>query len=783
MSRGHNHASPRIRLLAALLCAVALSVLGLFSLVPSRALAEDGNGVEEGVYLIVGEGSDKYLDVAGSQLSDGSNVQLFSRTWDGGQNWRLERVGDSYAIRNSISGRALSVSGDGMSSGTNVQISAFDGRPGQLWDVVGNDDGSLSIVSALNGLNLDVEMGESADGTNVQVYQPNGSMAQKWSLVKVERTVDSGVYQIGSSLDPAKVLDVSNASTDNGARIQLWGDNGSNAQRWGLFFDANSGFYTLVSLCSNKSVDVPDASAASGVRIQQYECNGTIAQLWSIVESGGGYEIRSAISGLALDVPDARATDGAQIQMYAPNGSAAQRWELSPVTLGLRGIYRIAPAAADSMTLEVSGASDADAVLQVGETGGELSQKWEVAPLEDGTFTLRNADTGLYLSESGSGLEGASSISDQARWRVTVGGWGYIFENVSSHRALSLSGGVAEDGSRVVTSSAPGGQARGWALSRVALVDDGYYVIASRAVDSQVIDVPNALAQNALALQTYESNGTSAQKWLVERRASGQYKISNAASGLVLDVRDANGASGTVVQQYESNDSPAQCWAFSVAPNGGVQVTSALGDFVLAAGDGTPVSGSPVVISEPGSDAARSWTFVPTDYTETVDPTPEDPAPAGDVSDIWGDAGYISAMRERASQVGSQTGIVTVVDKARDRATVFRSSSDGWVLSNSMDVITSGNTFTGVHTVYITARGYWKEPNCINVNDWYVGYVEDWWSSPSSDNMRYVEGKGYDEGQGFHYGFYGSGCICIPDYDKAKWLHDNMGVGSTVYIF
>ena len=317
----------------------------------------------------------------------------------------------------------------------------------------------------------------------------------------------------------------------------------------------------------------------------------------------------------------------------------------------------------------------------------------------------------------------------------------------------------------------------------MALVDDGYYVIASRAVDSQVIDVPNALAQNALALQTYESNGTSAQKWLVERRASGQYKISNAASGLVLDVRDANGASGTVVQQYESNDSPAQCWAFSVAPNGGVQVTSALGDFVLAAGDGTPVSGSPVVISEPGSDAARSWTFVPTDYTETVDPTPEDPAPAGDVSDIWGDAGYISAMRERASQVGSQTGIVTVVDKARDRATVFRSSSDGWVLSNSMDVITSGNTFTGVHTVYITARGYWKEPNCINVNDWYVGYVEDWWSSPSSDNMRYVEGKGYDEGQGFHYGFYGSGCICIPDYDKAKWLHDNMGVGSTVYIF
>ena len=140
-------------------------------------------------------------------------------------------------------------------------------------------------------------------------------------------------------------------------------------------------------------------------------------------------------------------------------------------------------------------------------------------------------------------------------------------------------------------------------------------------------------------------------------------------------------------------------------------------------------------------------------------------------------------MRSLAAQKGSDTGWIAIVDKSRDRCTVFYRSGGQWVLANSMDVLTSGNTFEGTHEVYIHARGYWKEPDCYNVNDWYVGYVEDWWSSPSSNHMRYVSGKGYDEGQGFHFGYAGSGCICIPDYDKAKWLYDNVEDASTVYIF
>lgn len=799
MNQVRTHDVSRGRHVAVALLVAALLVIGACSLAPLRALAAGDAAVEEGVYQILGVGSGKPLDVEDNEMRDGTNVQILSQNRDYGQYWRLESVDGHYAIRNSLTGYALSVAGDGTASGTNVEISSYDAGEGQLWDVVANDDGSVTIVSALNGLCLDVAAGSKTDGANVQVYNPNGSAAQKWTLDRVERTVESGVYGITSAVDRSKAIDVIAASKDNGAKIQLWTANGTDAQKWGLTFDEETGFYTVVCAASLKAIDIPAADPSSGVKVQQYACNGSAAQLWSIVESGDGYEIRSALSGLVLDVPAALASEGTALQMYASNGSAAQRWSLTPESLDLDGVYQLESAVDGSKVLDIYAASTAeDAKVQVWGKNGSLAQKWEVTELEDGTHTIRNANSGRYLTQSGDSLVSSSSLADGSRWRVSVGRGGYVFENAASLRTLALSGD-AQEGTQVVAAVAKSGPAQAWTPVRSGLVGEGYYVLANRAGSNQVLDVPAASSQSGVALQTYEANGTPAQTWLVESAGSGWYTISNAASGLALDVQYGVASSGTVVQQYDSNGSAAQRWSFSVAPGGGVLVTSALGDVALASADARPVSGSAAVVLTPGADVACGWSFnatsyVPDDATEPdpapnpepepePEPVPDDPAPSDDVSDVWGDPAYVAEMRSRAAQVGSSTGIVAVVDKGRDRTTVFRSSGDEWVLVNSMDVITSGNTFTGVHDVYIRARGYWKEPNCIDVNDWYVGFVEDWWSSPSSDNMRYVEGMGYDEGQGFHYGFYGSGCICIPDYAKAKWLYDNMSVGSTVYIF
>lgn len=772
--------------LALLLVALLVAVGGF--LLPSKVQATQGAEVEEGIYRITCFESGKALDVNDAVMANGTNVQLYSSTGTFAQYWRVERVGEHYTVSNSFSGYALDVYAGGTTSGTNVQIYQPNGTSAQLWDFVSNDDGSYSIVSAASGLALDVAAGNMSNGANVQVWEANGTSAQRWGLERVSRSVDDGVYAISTALDADLALGVSEASSSDGARVTLTATGDLLAQKWSVTYNEKTGFYSIVNVNSMKALDVPAASGSQGVVLQQYSANGTIAQAWSILPTEGGYKVLSAVSGLAADVPAASASAGVAVQTWEDNGTKAQAWSLEPTTLSLDGVYQLSSASNTSFVLDVYAASTAEnGRVQVWSKNGTLAQKWQLVELDGGDYLIRNVNSGRYLYEASDGLRSTYAPETSAHWKVVLNGLGFVLENASSGKVLGITQTLGE-GALVGTSDSTGAGAQAWRLETTSLLDEGCYVLVNRAGTSQALDVPAASASSGVALQTTAANGTAAQKWDVTSKGDGWYVITNAASGLALDVRNGLAESGNVVQQYESNGTKAQLWKFTVAPTGGIAVVSALGDLALSAASATPTSGTPVQVLAPASGVACGWTFEATSYVPDQGPSIENPPAggevvSGDVADVWGDTSYVAAMRSRAARAGSSTGWITVVDKSLDRATVFCKNGDDWVLAGSMNVLTSGNTFTGTHQVYIRARGYWKEPNCYDVNDWYVGFVEDWWSSPSSSNMRYEEGRGYDEGQGFHYGFRGTGCICIPDYSQAKWLYDRMAVGSTVLIF
>lgn len=108
-------------------------------------------------------------------------------------------------------------------------------------------------------------------------------------------------------------------------------------------------------------------------------------------------------------------------------------------------------------------------------------------------------------------------------------------------------------------------------------------------------------------------------------------------------------------------------------------------------------------------------------------------------------------------------------------------------LARTVDVIpTGGIDLSGTHVVCRKARGYWAEPYCYDVNDWWVCFVDAVMSSPSYYNgnavSQYVDGRGYEDGAGFHYGWAGSGCVCIPNLSEAKYVYDFLAVGSKVIV-
>ncbi|HET6532672.1 MAG TPA: ThuA domain-containing protein [Actinoplanes sp.] len=115
-----------------------------------------------------------------------------------------------------------------------------------------------------------------------------------------------------------KCLDVNNAGTADGTKVQLWTCNGSAAQRWTV--TPNS---TIKAL--GKCLDVSGGGSANGTRVQLWTCNGTGAQNWSAQANG---TVRNPQSGKCLDVSQNSSADGQQIHIWDCHTGANQRWTL-----------------------------------------------------------------------------------------------------------------------------------------------------------------------------------------------------------------------------------------------------------------------------------------------------------------------------------------------------------------------------------------------------------------------------------------------------------------------
>jgi hypothetical protein len=75
------------------------------------------------------------------------------------------------------------------------------------------------------------------------------------------------------------LLEVTNASTSNGAIVQIWPSNNHNCQKWTIT-PAGNGTYKLLNVNSGKAVDVSGGSTADGAAIIQWPYSGATNQQW-----------------------------------------------------------------------------------------------------------------------------------------------------------------------------------------------------------------------------------------------------------------------------------------------------------------------------------------------------------------------------------------------------------------------------------------------------------------------------------------------------------------------
>ncbi|MDR3037266.1 MAG: RICIN domain-containing protein [Coriobacteriales bacterium] len=274
----------------------------------------------------------KAIDIQGASTANGAKVQIWESNNTSAQRFSFTRGTDGYyTIKNINSGKVLDVAGGVATPGCVINQYAPNGTNAQKWRATKNSDGSFTLSSRLNtNLCLDIQGGSSANGAVIQLYTKNSSAAQRFKLTSLAPALATGTYTIGASYTNM-VLDVSGASTANGANIHLWAPNKTNAQKFKLTYSTATGYYAITNVGSKAVLDVNGASAANGANVQQWVSNSTFAQRWMIEKVGSNYRVIAAHSGLVLDAAGAGKANGTNVQTWAANGSAAQVWKFTKV--------------------------------------------------------------------------------------------------------------------------------------------------------------------------------------------------------------------------------------------------------------------------------------------------------------------------------------------------------------------------------------------------------------------------------------------------------------------
>lgn len=300
------------------------------------------------------------LDVAGGIDANGANVQVYAANGTAAQMVRVLTAADgSRRLLMLGSGKVLDVENGALAAGSDVRQYSGNDTDAQRWDVT---DASLSAdvdgtkrelwsVTCSADAKLALAAAGTASGSNVALAATDATARQQlWAFVPTA-TLAEGTYEVVSALDGDVCLDISAGSSANGAQLQVWGRNGTNAQRFWAHVDAKTGAMALECMASGKVLEVDGWSTASqGDRVHQWDADGGTDQAW-LVRPDGQTSVNSATTAtctvgnvaaegreLVLDVAAGQSTPGTYVQLWEANGTAAQRFAFLPATYLATGL-------------------------------------------------------------------------------------------------------------------------------------------------------------------------------------------------------------------------------------------------------------------------------------------------------------------------------------------------------------------------------------------------------------------------------------------------------------
>lgn len=500
-------------------------------------LAKDNRNVlADGTYNIQSLVNPNYvLDIYGGYTTNGANVQLYRSNDTEAQLFKVTHDSQGYVTFTNVkSGKVLDVYGGTKKNNQNIWQFSSNGSRAQKW-IVKPDGNGYVIISALDSnYVLDLSTGKAVNSSNIQLYTYCGSNAQRWKFSKLVSKTDKlnslaqsnknvladGTYVISTALSSNYVLDVYGGYTWNKANVQLFAKNGTDAQAFKVTHDSQ-GYVTFTNVNSGKVLEVAGSRAGNNANVQQYSLDGSRAQKWVVQKNVSGYTIISALDpNFVLDLSGALVVNGRNIGLYQNNGSKAQQWNFSKHMT-------------DRERCDLFTAQNKD-------------------KMADGVYYIKNKNVNYALDVYGGSLYGGANVqlyslnrSNAQKWKITHDSKGYvIFQNVGS--GMYLTAGGSGNSANVYQQKQSNGYNQKW----IIMFDTNSNLrIVSALHSNRVLDVHGGMIRNFSNIQLYDSNNSSAQKWVFE------YINTNATGGLMQIMGTSQTTVAQMVRYYNANAS------------------------------------------------------------------------------------------------------------------------------------------------------------------------------------------------------------------------------------
>lgn len=212
------------------------------------------------MYTKISDGN-SVIEVADASTTSGANIQQWENNGADCQNWILEAVTDPgckmdtsfvYTFENADSGLVMDIKDGLMQDNTNVQQWGSNNQNVQKWTLKAFGSGNYYYIRSLQDSNYVLKAEGSANGNNIDIV--TYSNKDSAMLFRFTKNLDGTFSIVTHASKDACLVEVADASKNNGANVQQWQPTNNNCQKWNLNTEVTTTKVTTTTTTTTKAV-------------------------------------------------------------------------------------------------------------------------------------------------------------------------------------------------------------------------------------------------------------------------------------------------------------------------------------------------------------------------------------------------------------------------------------------------------------------------------------------------------------------------------------------------